>query len=262
MTAGRDVDAHGDARPGTGHDVSGHLRRPVTHVTAPITMSAQRSGPPVPSHSSDEPASPAAPSSPDGRTRLIDTAEQLLDERGLDAVSLRAVASAAGHRNPSAVHYHFGDREQLLLAVFERRHGPIEARRTTLIDDLDRRGDATPRELVAAALLPLADELRTVGGRRYLRLLLQGSVHPGFYQRTAMSSSPSLLRTALQLLPQVAHLPEEQRVHRLRMAIGLALYALADQARLIDTEHPPRPVLDHDTFCSTLLDTVLGAIVA
>lgn len=198
----------------------------------------------------------------DGRTRLLDTAEQLLDEHGLDGVSLRTVASAAGHRNPSAVHYHFGDREQLLLAVFDRRHQPIEAHRTELLDRLEARPERTPRDLLAAALLPLADELQTIGGRRYLRLLLQGSVHPSFYQRTAMSTSPSLLRTAVHLLPCVEHLPEEQRVHRLRMAIGLALYALADQARLIDTEHPPRPVLDHATFCATLLDTVLGAIVA
>ena len=232
MTAGRDVRTRATTRDEAGHDVSGHLRH--------------------------DDASGAI----DGRTRLLDTAEQLLDERGLDGVSLRTVASAAGHRNPSAVHYHFGDREQLLLAVFERRHGPIEARRTALIDELETRPDRSPRDLVAAALLPLADELHTVGGRRYLRLLLQGSVHPGFYQRTAMTTSPSLLRTAVQLLPNVAHLPEEQRVHRLRMAIGLALYALADQARLIDTEHPPRPVLDHDTFCGTLLDAVLGAIVA
>jgi AcrR family transcriptional regulator len=198
----------------------------------------------------------------DGRTRLLDTAEQLLDEHGLDGVSLRTVASAAGHRNPSAVHYHFGDREQLLLAVFERRHQPIEARRTALLDGLEARADRSAHDLVAAALLPLADELHTVGGRRYLRLLLQGSVHPGFYQRTAMSTSPSLLRTALQLLPEVAHLPDEQRIHRLRIAIGLALYALADQARLIDTDDPPRPVLDHETFCAGLLDAVLGAIRA
>jgi len=42
----------------------------------------------------------------------------------------------------------------------------------------------------------------------------------------------------------------------------MTLYALAAQARLLDTDPPPRPVLDTATFTTDLIDTVIGALSA
>src|SRR5947209_12928425 len=97
-----------------------------------------------------------------GATRevLIVTAERLYGERGVDAVSLRQIAAAAGQRNPAAVQYHFGGREELLRAILEYRIGPANARRMVMLDDLERSGRARDvRGLVEAAVLPLLGAL-------------------------------------------------------------------------------------------------------
>ena len=53
------------------------------------------------------------------RERLILAAEELFARDGLDAVSLRQVNTAAGQRNASAAHYHFGSKQGMVLALFE-----------------------------------------------------------------------------------------------------------------------------------------------
>ena len=44
---------------------------------------------------------------------LLDVAERLLAERGLDGVSLRRINTEAG-LNPAAIHYHFGSKSALI----------------------------------------------------------------------------------------------------------------------------------------------------
>lgn len=61
------------------------------------------------------------------REELLDAAEQLLVEGGTDdALTLRAVAAAAGVSTPS-VYLHFADREALLEAVCIRVWGELES---------------------------------------------------------------------------------------------------------------------------------------
>ena len=48
------------------------------------------------------------------KTRLIRAAERLFAENGLGAVSVRDITRAAGAKNESALHYHFGSKEALI----------------------------------------------------------------------------------------------------------------------------------------------------
>ena len=63
------------------------------------------------------------------REKLIIAAEQLFAERGIQDVSLRQINNAAGQRNASATHYHFGSRDTLVRAIFEFRMTGIDQRR-------------------------------------------------------------------------------------------------------------------------------------
>ncbi|MGB6056640.1 MAG: TetR/AcrR family transcriptional regulator [Microthrixaceae bacterium] len=45
---------------------------------------------------------------PDGRTRLLDAAERLLGESGIDGTTATEITHAAGHRNAAAVGSHPG----------------------------------------------------------------------------------------------------------------------------------------------------------
>ena len=51
--------------------------------------------------------------------RILDTAEVLFAQKGFAETSLRAITSKAGV-NLAAVNYHFGSKESLVQAVFER----------------------------------------------------------------------------------------------------------------------------------------------
>ena len=63
--------------------------------------------------------------SPDGeeirstRLRLIETAINLLGERGVYGASLREISEQAGAKNTAAAHYHFGDRRGIIDASLD-----------------------------------------------------------------------------------------------------------------------------------------------
>ena len=54
------------------------------------------------------------------RERILDVAERLFAERGFDATSLRNITTDAAV-NLAAVNYHFGSKDELILAALKRR---------------------------------------------------------------------------------------------------------------------------------------------
>ena len=62
------------------------------------------------------------------RDKLVSAAERLFAARGADNVSLREINRAAGQKNVAALHYHFGSRRGLMVAIFERRMTGINRR--------------------------------------------------------------------------------------------------------------------------------------
>lgn len=93
---------------------------------------------------------------------LLETAEQLFAAHGIDAVSTREIARAAGHKNHSAVAYHFGKKEDLVAAILELRLPPINQRRAHLLTYLKDAGQShNLRAIVSALVIPLVEELRS-----------------------------------------------------------------------------------------------------
>jgi AcrR family transcriptional regulator len=107
------------------------------------------------------------------REQLMDAAEELFAQFGVDAVSIRSVNSAAGLA-PAAVHYHFGTKDRLLREIVRRRGRHVVTTQLALIDAIEREG-RTPDalELVTIMAQPFFDilDLDPVGGRRWLRLI-------------------------------------------------------------------------------------------
>lgn len=75
-------------------------------------------------------------------TQLLDAAERLFAERGIDSVSIREIVRASGQANLSAAHYHFGSRDALVAALVERRLRTINALRHRRLDELAAEGMA------------------------------------------------------------------------------------------------------------------------
>lgn len=113
----------------------------------------------------------------DTKTRLLDAAERVFGEQGFAAASLRAITAEAGV-NLAAANYHFGSKELLYLAMFQRRVAPMNARRLAGLDRLEQlHGERQlPLEPVLEAFLRPALELaRDPDAARFLRVI--GRMH-------------------------------------------------------------------------------------
>ena len=71
------------------------------------------------------------------RSRILDVAEELFGEQGLDRVSIRDITKTA-RVNLAAINYHFGSKEDLIAAVFERRVVPVNEARLDALDRVER----------------------------------------------------------------------------------------------------------------------------
>jgi AcrR family transcriptional regulator len=93
------------------------------------------------------------------RERLLDAAERLIAVQGA-AVPLRQIALAAGQRNNSAISYHFGSRDALVDAVWDRRTRRVDVERAATMAELVAAGRSDdPRALMQAYVMPLAHEI-------------------------------------------------------------------------------------------------------
>lgn len=165
------------------------------------------------------------------RESLILAAERLFAERGYGAVSLREILVAAGQRNKSAAHYHFGSKEGLLAAIFDYRTGPVDARRREMLAALDQGGRAYDlRGVLEAFVYPIAERV-SVDGSWYARFVAQvvfiSGIDPLAPQHQAVTQGFVDVIARLQRL--LRRMPDEIRQGRLDAALGLAFQALAQE---------------------------------
>src|SRR6266536_3801510 len=73
----------------------------------------------------------------DTKSRILDVAEELFGEQGLDRVSIRDITRNA-KVNLAAINYHFGSKEDLIAAVFERRVVPVNEARLAALDAVEK----------------------------------------------------------------------------------------------------------------------------
>lgn len=110
----------------------------------------------------------------DTRDRILDVAERLFAEQGLGQTSLRAITAAAGV-NLASVHYHFGSKEALVHAIFDRRLKPMNEERLRRLEELERlHGKNVSLEQLIEAFVAPPLELsrdRRHGGEHFIRLL-------------------------------------------------------------------------------------------
>jgi AcrR family transcriptional regulator len=200
-----------------------------------------------------------------GRTALLDAAAVLMDERGIDNVSLSQINRASGHRNRSAVSYHFGSRDAVVRELVQRTMEGIDAERNALLDHLETTGaPLTGRAVMEVVVGPLTRQLRTAEGRRYLRLCAQLVSHPRFVSdpREIISVNSSGRRCARHLAAALARLPASVAAERASQMAGFLVRACADQARLLDASPPPRPPLEVGAFTGNLVDMLLAMLAA
>lgn len=169
------------------------------------------------------------------REFLLVTAESLFLSQGVNRVSLREIARAAGQRNPSALQYHFGDREGLIEAIVARRMQQQETRRAELLHAV----------LLENEILNLRDMCSITLGGPYLLCREDTSYRdvlgvfglqwfaavPDYFSVEFGQESHTmaeLWRLGYQLLD---HLPTDLLALRMENAYGAGLLALSRRAR-------------------------------
>ena len=124
------------------------------------------------------PMEPAATT--DTASHMLDVAERLFAEHGIEAVSIRQIVRSSGQGNLSAAHYHFGSREVLIRKLLERRMQVVDAMRHAQLDRLVARSD-TPdvHALLDAAIGTLAEVVRDLPwGADYVQVIAQALFNP------------------------------------------------------------------------------------
>ena len=159
---------------------------------------------------------------------MIEVAEKLIGERGLDSVSMRDVAAAAGQRNNSAVQYHFGSRDGLIMQILRRRLAALDAERQRRLAELDELGLGTDLSALVQVLYgPIVDLLRAQP---------EATHYARFLQRVGPVMGPGVpeadLRTAtddvvVRLIDAMSHLPRRVAFERIDLATQMFTGALA-----------------------------------
>ena len=101
--------------------------------------------------------------SDDAKTRLILAAEILFAKGGIEGVSLREIAAAAGQRNHHAVQYHFGIRDTLVQAVFDYRMDQMEAARGAMLAAAEASGRLDDTRSIVETMTMHPDDMQEMG---------------------------------------------------------------------------------------------------
>jgi AcrR family transcriptional regulator len=189
------------------------------------------------------------------RQKLVDAATRSFAENGVTNASLLEIARQAGQRNRGAVHYHFGSREGLLVAVLAQYAGALHEQHTAMLAALTPDDDLVT--LITRLLRPGAD-LAEDGWRGRCFLLVLDDL---------TSQDPATLEPQVrevleetggqpvydQLAARMPELPDALEAERLALFTSFVLGALADRARAL--EHAvdgSRPPLDSEEFTANL----------
>lgn len=97
------------------------------------------------------------------RRQIVDAAEALFAEHGVDNVTLLDIARAAEQKNRNAPQYHFGDKAGLVNAVLDKHSDLISLRRKAMLEVLAEESSPSLRDLVKAYVLPLALHIDSTG---------------------------------------------------------------------------------------------------
>ncbi|MBI1252671.1 MAG: TetR family transcriptional regulator [Alphaproteobacteria bacterium] len=173
---------------------------------------------------------------------LIRAAERLFAEKGLGGVSVKDITRAAGARNESALHYHFGGVDALIREVFANRYREIEAERVARLAELRLNKSSDDIEAVLeAAIAPFMAACLTKDGRLYARFCVQLATDPRFEIADLISDigMPSLETMRGLLMGRLRGIPNDIVATRLRRTFIISLIIAADYARQIERGAAP-----------------------
>ena len=178
----------------------------------------------------------------DTKTRILDSAEVLFAERGVEATSLRAVTTKA-ESNLAAVHYHFGSKEALIAAVVGRRLSPVNEERLRELEKLNEKSSkpASLEELLVAYFKPAISTLdNSEQGPLLAKMMSRLFWESGGETRQLIVEQFSevwegFIRALRKALPELS---TRQVISRFHFGIGVLIHALSQRGYEEDPKMP------------------------
>ena len=184
-------------------------------------------------------------------------AEQLFAEHGLERVSVRDIVQVA-RVNLGAIPYHFGTKQKLIAAVFERRLTPIDQERLRALDAVEQAaGGRAPKleEVLEAFIRPAVRQaMDPNGGGAVFRKLMARCLmeaNPALESLMRAHFEPVVRRFDAALLRSMPGLTRQDLFWRMSLLIG----ALHHSLLVLDKVPPgvPKMRLDLDDCVQRLV---------
>jgi AcrR family transcriptional regulator len=195
---------------------------------------------------------------------LMQAAEKLIAERGIENVSIRDIISSAGQKNESALQYHFKNFTGLIDAIHARRSAETQTKRAELVEALLAE-TPTPslRQICELMVRPIFELARLkVEFRRYTKafghelVLSETSALSKVTSQGGGGVSGQQVATMLkQALPE---LDEEAYRRRMESAVRLCSASMYHQARQKNAFRGDQA----DLFYHSLIDALVGLLNA
>ena len=192
------------------------------------------------------------------RLALLRAAERLCAERGVDAVSMREIAAAAGQANHSAVLYHFNDKRELINAMLDRHSGPLQAAWLLALN-----GPAAPshhklEELVNLMVRPIVALLDDPdGGTDYLLIVAELVTSRSFpVTELPAAAAPGIQALTAAMMAQMAPFPVHLLPLRMMRAAAVMYCSINDYHRLTRAGF----AIPREDFVTDLVASLVGLL--
>lgn len=168
------------------------------------------------------------------RELILQAAERLIYEHGVDGLSMRQIGAALGQGNNSVIQYHFDSKEGLVRAIIARRAAqfvPIRAKMLADAKAAGKTGDVAT--LLAILLFPIAT-VRDEAGRHIYAGFMLHSLRTMWDQNAQMlhiawTEPGPVLETTQFLNALYPNMPRWQIAQRMLRLNRLFVSALIDQ---------------------------------
>jgi AcrR family transcriptional regulator len=208
-------------------------------------------------------AEPDMPFRSDAADTLKAAALKLFAERGIDGVTVRQIAEAAGQKNHAAVGYHFGSKEELVRELIVDGARLIDDQRNAWLDAAEAQGGPhsvleTVEGLLRTSLNPHPPE----GGEAYNRFVVMlGLTHRKLFMSALEDRwNRGYLRALDHIRRLHPDLPASLMNQRL-MFMGAALGGiLASRERELADQSRPHPMWSSDSILHEIARSLAAMI--
>ncbi len=197
------------------------------------------------------------------RRRLIDAAERLFAEQGFANTSVRDLTGEAG-ANLASVNYHFGGKENLYVAVWQRMLVDMREARLAAVERVMSQPDPTVEQLVRALAVSLVKPMIDTPqrGERMLRFYVREMSEPllpqGMFAREMIEPVAAAVADALTRL--CPGLTRERAVLCLFSLAGQLLHVLQMKRLFGDGPLPEGLTIDLGQAIDHIVEFSMAAI--